>query len=175
MKTNKGFKCFEMDTQGNLYALFIDKNTIMPIGEWIKAEIHPTKGYSFRPGLHIGEIPDCPWIKAYDGSDNGYYKGRRKGWKRVFAEVEYISDNDYTEIVKDMPKKCMIGKLPENGFYFFRETGCDRIWIIADQMKIIRVLSEEERQQILKEMNYDEVEAFAPYKAAFEKRMKVAI
>ena len=26
--------------------------------------------------------------------------------------------------------------------------------------------------KILKSMNYDEIEAFAPYKAAFEKRMK---
>lgn len=59
MKTNKGYKCFEMDTEGNLYALFIDRNTVMPANKWIEAEMHKTKGFSFRPGLHIGEIPDC--------------------------------------------------------------------------------------------------------------------
>lgn len=171
MKTNKGFKCFEMDTNGNLYALFIDKNTIMPVGEWIKAGIHETKGFSCRPGLHIGEIPDCPWIKAYDGSNTGYYKGRRKGWKRVFAEVEYVADNDYTEIVKEMPKKCMMGQLPKNGFYFFRETGCNRIWVICDKMKINRILDEKERQEILRKNGYDEVAAYAKYKASLEKRM----
>ena len=175
MKINKGFKCFEMDTNGNLYALFIDKNTAMPVGEWINAGVHETKGFSFRPGFHIGEVPDCPWLKAYDGSDIGYYKGRRKGWKRVFAEVEYVANNDYTEIVKYMPKKCMMGQLPKNGFYFFRETGCDRIWVICDKMKINHILTEEERQKILKDMNYDEVKAFAPYKANFEKRMKKAV
>lgn len=41
-------------------------------------------------------------------------------------------------------------------------------------MKINHILTEEERQQILKDMNYDESVAFAPYKAAFEKRMKVS-
>lgn len=173
MKTNKGFKCFEMDQDGNLYSLFIDKNTVMPVGEWIEAGMHETKGFSFRPGLHIGEIPDCPWIKAYDGSDTGCYKGRRKGWKRVFAEVEYVANNDYTEIVKEMPKKCMMGQLPKDGFYFFRETGCNRIWVICDKMKINRVLDEKERQEILQKNGYDEIAAYARYKAAFEKRIAV--
>ena len=173
MKTNKGFKCFEMDPDGNLYSLFIDKNTVMPVGEWIEAGMHETKGFGFRPGLHIGEIPDCPWIKAYYGSDTGRYKGRRKGWKRVFAEVEYVADNDYTEIVKEMPKKCMMGQLPKDGFYFFRETGCNRIWVICDKMKINRVLDEKERQSILQKNGYDEIAAYARYKAEFEKRIAV--
>lgn len=40
MNVKKGWKLFEQDTQGNLYPLFLDKNTIYPIGEWINAEIH---------------------------------------------------------------------------------------------------------------------------------------
>ena len=38
MNTQIGYKLFEMDTNGNLYPLFIDKYTIYPIGEWIKAK-----------------------------------------------------------------------------------------------------------------------------------------
>lgn len=38
--------------------------------------------------------------------------------------------------------------------------------------KVIRILSEDERQKILKEANYDEAEAFEPYKRAMEKRIK---
>ena len=46
------------------------------------------------------------------------------------------------------------------------------VWIIADRIKVIRILSEEERQQILVNMNYDEAAAFEPYKQAMKKRMK---
>ena len=167
MNIKKGYKLFEMDEQGNLYALFIDKNTEMPINQWLKAGNFPTKGFSVRPGYHIGQIPSAPWLL----SANGIYKSqRRKNWRRVWAEVEYIADNDYTEMVKNLPGKCMKDKLPLNGFYFFKEAGVGRIWIIADKMRITRILSEDERQSILKKMNYNEAEAFAPYKAAFEKR-----
>lgn len=167
-----GYKLFEMDAEGNLYALFIDKNSVMPVGEWLQAGIFVTKGFSVRPGYHIGDIPDCPWVKSYDGTDTGYYKGRRKGWHRVFAEVEYISDNDYTNYVQTLPGKCFKNQLPENGFYFFREAGVNRVWVIADKMKINRILTEDERQNILREMKYNEEDAFAPYKASLEKRMK---
>jgi hypothetical protein len=39
-------------------------------------------------------------------------------------------------------------------------------------LRIIRILSEEERQDILKEANYDEMATFEPYRQAMEKRMK---
>ena len=167
MSVKKGYKLFEADEYGNLYALFIDKNTVMPVGKWLKAGIFPTPKFSVRPGFHIGEICSAPWLMSADGT---YKSQRRKNWRRVWAEVEYIADNDYTEVVKNLPSKCMKDQLPLNGFYFFKEAGVGRIWIIADKMRIVRVLSENERMNILKEMNYDETEAFAPYKAAFEKR-----
>lgn len=169
MKIERGFKLFEMDQNGNLYALFIDKNTIMPINSWLQAENHPTKGFAARPGYHIGQIPSAPWLMSADGT---YKSQRRKHWKRVWAEVEYVADVDYTSEVMQLPKKCFVDKLPSGGFYKFRETGCNRIWIIADQMKITRVLSEEERMQILKDMNYNEDIAAKPCMDAMKKRMK---
>lgn len=169
MNVNRGYKLFEQDSEGNLYALFIDKKTNMPIGEWLKAGNYPTKGFAARPGYHIGQICSAPWLMSADGT---YKSQRSKYWRRVWAEVEYIADIDYTPIVETLPKKCFVDRLPENGYYKFRETGCNRIWIIADQMKIVRVLSEEERQRILNEANYDEMEAFEPYRQAMAKRMK---
>ena len=169
MKTKTGYKLFEMDTNNNLYPLFIDKKTAYPIGEWIQAENHPTKGYAKRPGLHVGQICSAPWLMSADGA---YKSQRSKYWKRVWCEVEYNATVDYTEIVEDLPKKCFVDHVPENGFYNFRETGCGRIWIITDKIKITRIIDEEERMEILKSMNYDETEAFAPYKEIFKKRMK---
>ena len=171
MKTQIGYKLFEQDQKGNLYALFIDKKNIMPMNTWMLAGSHPTKGFAVRPGFHIGEgIPSAPWLMSVDGT---YKSQRSKYWKRVWAEVEYVAEHDYTtEVELFLPKKCFETTTPKNGFYRFREAGVNRIWIIADQMKINRILSEEERQTILANIGYDEQQAFAPYKAALERRMK---
>ncbi len=170
MEIRKGYKLFEQDPEGNLYALFIDKKVVMPTDVWLKAENHPTKGFSPRPGYHIGEgIPSAPWLMSFDGT---YKSQRSKYWRRVWAEVWYVADIDYTDIVSQLPKKCFDDRLPLNGFYKFRETGCNRIWIIADKMKITKILTEEERQQILDDIGYNEQAAFEPYKQAMAKRMK---
>ena len=171
MKIARGWKLFEMDSDGKLFPLFIGKKEETPKNEWIVAQIiMDHKGFAHRPGWHIGTgVPSAPWLMSADGT---YKSQRSKYWRRVWAEVEYNSDNDYTDVVSALPKKCFVDQLPENGYYKFRETGCNRIWIIADQMKIVRVLSEDERQSILNESNYDEQAAFEPYRQAMAKRMK---
>ena len=83
MKTNYGWKLFEQDPEGNLYPLFLDKNTVYPIDEWINAEIHYGAKFAPRPGIHCGIIPAAPWLMSVDALGNGFYKGRRKGWRRV--------------------------------------------------------------------------------------------
>ena len=173
MKIRKGYKLFEQRNDGKLFPLFIGKTKETPMNEWIMAEnieYHP--GFAQRCGWHLGaKLPSAPWLMSADG----IYKSQRgKNFNRVWCEVEYVADVDYTEVVKGLPKKCFTDRLPENGFYEFKESG-DRLWIIADRIKVIRILTEEERQKILREMDYDEAEAFAPYKANFEKRMKKAI
>jgi hypothetical protein len=171
MKIAKGYKLFEQDQDGNLYALFIDKKTIMPIGEWLKAGNYPTKGFAARPGYHIGaEMPSAPWLMSADGT---YKSQRGKRFRRVWCEVEYVADVDYTEEVLRQPKKCFTDRLPDGGFYNFRESG-NRLWIIADRIKVTKVISEAERMEILSKMNYDEREAFEPYRQAMAKRMKTA-
>ena len=165
-----GYKLFEMDTNNCLYPLFIGKTKETPKNEWVPAEIimhHPS--FSHRPGWHLGStMPSAPWLMSADGT---YKSQRGKTFKRVWCEVEYVADVDYTEEVLKLPKKCFTDRLPEGGFYAFRESG-DRLWVIADRIKVTRILSEEERINMLKKMSYDEMEAFAPYKKAMDKRMK---
>lgn len=166
-----GYKLFEMRNDGKLFPLFIGKKEETPFGQWVMAEIidyHP--GFAHRPGWHIGSgIPSAPWLMSFDGT---YQSQRGKSFKRVWCEVEYVADIDYTEEVKQLPKKCFTDRLPTGGFYNFRESG-NRLWIIADRIKITRVLSEEERMGILKANNYDEQAAFEPYHKAMAKRMKL--
>lgn len=172
MKINKGYKLFEMRDDGKLFPLFIGKTKETPINEWITAEIidhHPN--FAHRPGWHIGAtMPSAPWLMGADGT---YKSQRGKRFKRVWCEVEYVADVDYTDEVLQLHKKCFTDRLPDGGFYNFRESG-DRLWVIADRIKITRIISEKERMEILNAMNYNEMDAFAPYKASFEKRMKTA-
>lgn len=170
MEIKTGYKLFEQREDGKLFPLFIGKTKETPMNEWVPAEIiMEHKGFAHRPGWHLGAtMPSAPWLL---GADSTYKSQRGKKFKRVWCEVEYAADVDYTSIVEQLPKKCFTDRLPDDGFYAFRESG-DRLWIIADRIKITRVLSEEERLEILRSMNYDEAVAFAPYKAAMDKRMK---
>lgn len=172
MNTKIGYKLFEMDTDGNLYPLFLDKNTAYPVGEWINAEIHYSDKFAPRPGLHCGTIPAAPWLMSYGEDGNGYYKGRRKGWKRVWTKVEYNCTIDYNDEVSKTKKKCFTDKIPLNGWYYFKEFG-KATWIISDKIKILGVISEKERQEILSAAGYDEVKEWIPYKIALEKRMGI--
>ena len=171
MKIETGYKLFEMRDDGKLFPLFIGKKNETTMNEWVPAEIiMEHKGFSHRPGWHLStKCPSAPWLM----SANGTYKSQRgKKFKRVWCEVEYVADIDYTDVVTQLPKKCFTNRLPDGGFYAFRESG-DRLWIIADRIKIKRILSEEERMEILNSMNYNEAEAFEPYRKSFEKRMNI--
>lgn len=169
-----GYKLFEMNKEGKLFPLFIDKSTSVPVGEWVPAEYHPTKGYAPRGGWHIGaDVPDAPWLKGYDGSDVGCYKSRFAQGKRVWCVVEYNANHDYNKEVSQLAKKCFVDRVPEDGFYFFREVG-KGTWVITSDIKIVRVLSDQERLDIMEQKGYDEVSAYAKYKETFEKRGVVA-
>ena len=169
MKTKTGYKLFEQRDDGKLFPLFIGKTKETPIGEWIYAEIIPTKSFSVRPGWHLNcELPSAVHLM----SANGTYKSQRgKKFKRVWCEVEYAADIDYTSEVEKLPKKCFTDRFPDGGFYKFRESG-NRLWIIADRIKVNKIISENERQKMLKAMGYDEQAEFEPYRKAMEKRMK---
>ena len=170
MKILRGWKLFEMDSKGRLFPLFIGKKEETPKNEWIMAQIiMDHKGFAHRPGWHIGTgIPSAPWLM----SANGTYKSPRgKRFKRVWCEVEWAADVDYTHIVEKLPRKCFVDRLPDGGFYKFKESG-NRLWVIADRIKVTRIISEDERLHILSMMNYDEQKAFEPYRQAMAKRMQ---
>ena len=173
MNIKQGWKLFEMNMDtGKLYPLFIGKKEETPMNEWVMAEIidhHP--GFAHRPGWHCGTgLPSAPWLMGADGT---YKSQRGKKFKRVWCEVEYVADVDYTDAVQALPQKCFKDRLPDNGFYNFKESG-NRLWVITDRIKVTRVLTEDERLEILMSQNYDEQEAFEPYRKAMAKRMKTA-
>lgn len=49
---------------GSLSPLFINKKSRLPIGEWMEAEEHPTKGFAFRKGWHCTVTPAAPHLSV---------------------------------------------------------------------------------------------------------------
>lgn len=167
--TKFGYKLFESKDGVTLQPLFIGKKEIFPIGEWVKAkniEYHPN--FSHRPGIHVGRnLPSAVWLMGA----NGKYNSRFKNGQRVWCLVEYNATIDYNEEVSKLPGKCFKTRCPENGYYNFLESR-GRDWVITDAIKIVKIITEEERQKILNDSNYNEREAFEPYRKSLEKRMK---
>lgn len=173
MKTKTGYKLFEENGNGQLFPLFIGARKETPTGEWIHAEYIPTKGFAKRGGWHIGSLPDAPWLKGYNGTPIGCYRSRFARGRRVWCLVEYNATNDYNNEVAKLPGKCFADKVPENGYYFFREAG-KGTWSITSDIRIVRKLTETERMEILRSAGYDEAKAYKKYKTAFEKRRAIA-
>ena len=58
--------------KNGLTSLFINRKQVLPFGEWLDAECHPTKGYKVRPYWHCLSRPEAPhltqrgrvWVKV---------------------------------------------------------------------------------------------------------------
>lgn len=57
-----GFKLLRLRADGTLGPLFINRPQVIPIGEWLAAEEHRTKGFAFRPGWHACPEPNAPHL-----------------------------------------------------------------------------------------------------------------
>ena len=69
----QAFKLVRMRKDGTLGSLFINRRSVMPVGEWMEALDCPTKGYAHRKGWHCLFKPVAPHLTT---------KGR------VWVEVE---------------------------------------------------------------------------------------
>ena len=57
----KAFKLFSQHRDG-IGPLFINRRLRIPLGVWLPAEDHPTKGYAHRPGWHVTSGPHAPHL-----------------------------------------------------------------------------------------------------------------
>ena len=76
------WKLFHKRKNGTLGPLFINRKQVIPIGAWLPAEDHPTKGYAHRKGWHVTSKRSAPHLSK---------KGRV--WKKVIVET-------YTEFIR---------------------------------------------------------------------------
>ena len=150
-----------------------------PIGVWLDADAAPMAGESktgrpqvkaggkgtqggsgtlaYRPGWHLGEIPYALQFNRKDES------GEKTLFPKdfVWAEVEYADDVNYqeeaesygyTENGKYRHSYAGLPRVPENGSYRYRTNPNPQTdpWIITGAMKVNRVLTKEEVDEIVR-------------------------
>lgn len=90
----KAYKLFRQLKSGAITPLFINKSKHLPIGQWMKAEDHPTKGYAHRPGWHCTLKPEAPhlstknrvWYEVEIKNFKEYNRPESQGGKWILAE-----------------------------------------------------------------------------------------
>ena len=169
MKTAKGYKLFRIlkSQPGKLFPLDVYATEEIHIGEWLKAkEGQKTENgkvksklgpLRFRPGFHINDI--APYVSHIGKKVNGKICFMRPD--TVWAEVEYCIDHDYCDEAKQngywndifYPVRADLDYIPMNGFYRYK-TNPTMIgeWIIAGEMKVLRILSDVEVKEICDEV-----------------------
>ena len=58
----KGFKVVTLRKNGTIGSLFINRRKVLPMGVWLDAEPHKTKGFAFRPLWHACHTMNAPHL-----------------------------------------------------------------------------------------------------------------
>ena len=65
---------------GEITPLMINKTQRLPVGEWMDAQDHTTKGFASRPGWHCVEKPHAPHLTS---SGRQWYTVELENYERV--------------------------------------------------------------------------------------------
>ena len=148
MKTYKLFRI----KNNKLYPLYVEANREIPVGEWLRAECgekvddtHVKASgcggkLSLRPGWHSSNIPFTDWIgeKTSDGT-------LAQRTDTVWCECE----------VKGKEVRCTdrygFRDIQRNKWYYFKTNSKQKDpWIISDWIKVNRILTRKEVEEICK-------------------------
>ncbi|MDX9819037.1 MAG: hypothetical protein RBT16_08995, partial [Desulfococcus multivorans] len=179
-KTVKAYKLFKTKAskkdRGEIFPLFVGAKTQIPKGLWLDAiagqETKPSKTgkrkvksglgpLAYRPGWHAGDLPLATHIGAKDADGNIFARKDNEVW----AEVEVAADKDYQEeansngMTKDgrfSAALADIKHMPENGMYRYKTNpNMTGNWIISGSMKVNRILTEAEVNNLLAKKKID--------------------
>lgn len=163
------YKLFEQHPDGTLHALFAGAKGETPIGVWQYAQGFPytdsgVKGMNLREryGWHLSAgLPAAPHLMSPKDFSRGYPSknayGHPKGSKRVWVRMAYDATTDFNAIADSTKSGDIFGLIPFGGYYAFKENNQSE-WVISSAVKIDKILTEEERQEILRNAGYNEYE-----------------
>ena len=159
-KTVKAYKLFRKKGD-NLLPLFVNADKPVEMGKWLEAESGPqgkTAGkvkskigdLAYRPGWHAGDLPIATHIGGKSRSDLKAPDHRPDD--QVWAEVEMADDYDWQSEANSRGKgvkAAITDQVPLRGHYRFKTNpNMTGNWLIGGNMKVNRVLSDEEVKQI---------------------------
>lgn len=168
-KTIKGYKLFKIkkNSPNKLFPLYVDANKPIQVGVWLdasegeitdKGKVKSKLGpLAYRPGWHSGDVPVATHIGLTDSVGG---KPMYRGNDQVWAEVEIPADVDWQEEANKRARKTKEGKIvantahitdqiPINGFYRYKTNpNMSGNWIISGAMKVNKILTDEEVEQI---------------------------
>ena len=149
-----------------LYPLYVLANKETPVGVWLDAEDGPVseKGkvksrlgdLAYRPGWHIND--KIPYVEhIYSLHDGQKYMRDDCVW----CEVEYHDGINYQPEAnacginkkgKLIKQYAFLSYIPQNGYYKYKTSpSMYGEWIIAGEMKINRVMSDQEVKKLCNE------------------------
>jgi hypothetical protein len=129
------YKLLRLRKNGTLGPLFIEASRVLELGVVQQANCTPTKGYAIRPGFHSTWKPEAPHLDM---------KGRV--WVECTVPGEQYTKEQHQDL---FDTRNGMSKLPSNGWYLWpRPANQGGIWIISDQLRLNRILSTEEVQEI---------------------------
>ena len=169
MEKNIGYKLLRINKNepGKLFPLYVLADKETPIGTWLPAEsgyrrdngkVHSRLGdLAYRPGWHIND--KVPYVQhIFSWHDNEKYMRDDCVW----CEVEYKDDINYQDAAKERSLAMHKGKfvardayldyIPKNGYYRYKTNPqMYGEWIIAGEMKVLRVMDDEEVYRMCRE------------------------
>lgn len=137
----KCYKLFRKMKNGELKPLFMGKTKATLVGEWLQHEI-ANGPMALRAGWHASDYPVALHIgeKANPADTKPSYRPANQVWCECLIDGEEITENIPKNGFRDVPA----GK-----FYRFK-TNPNMLewWIIADKLKVVKILSDAEVKQI---------------------------
>jgi hypothetical protein len=171
-RTVKAYKLFrtKKNAPGQLFPLFVDANTPVPVGKWVAAKAgdpgkDPTKVKSklgdlaFRPGWHAGDLPIATHIGGRSHGQPTQPPDFRPA-DQVWAEVEMPDDVDWQSVANSRARIGKTGEpvastahitdqVPHGGHYRYKTNpNMTGNWMIGGSMKVNRILGDDEVKAI---------------------------
>lgn len=168
-----GYKLLN-EKKGKLYPLFVLTNEETPVNIWLPAKYGPRTArgkvrsklgeLAFRPGWHIND--EMPYVDhIYTMHDGEKYQ--KDGC--VWCEVEYNDDVSYCEKAYDAgwrngswsAARAQLDYIPVNGYYRYKTNPTMvRDWIIAGEMRVLRVLDGKEVYEICRKHGFTPLQRY---------------
>jgi hypothetical protein len=154
---------------GGLFPAMIGKDTPLetalqqriPLGEWLKSEYIPFK-MAPRQGWHAGTYP---YGRQFNKSSRAKQGAGMQPDDVIYTEVDIGADQDFSDYLDPSKEtKIYMGrdvpfespeKLPEGGFYVYKNKPSDEPWLIGDYARHNRIITDEEVRDIMRKMGLE--------------------